>query len=298
MRKQYLGVVVVVVAFFGCAPSLRYGRLSAYQALPVAPEQFDRLDAYTAALFPKPFQLHVSERGTAWLLLVRQTDGHIEQAVAVEFDGVGSTDGNACPTAFARLIALMPGDPRRFDGAQGLLIAHDGQRCFGADGATFPCATSDAWVRAGALQKLDVPSRKGNPTDAALHEWYARRLLQAGVRDRNTTLSDAEWRRIRWEESTWKDAADASPTAVGGGLAAGLLAGVIPGVVIGGVAFVVRFPMLLAEPSRGPEYGDQPMPAQAVAALAESVQRCTRLTTVPTMGSALPSGPARAARLE
>ena len=261
------------LALIGCASPLRYGRLASYQALPMAPEQFNTLTAYTAALIPKPFQLHVSERGSAWIMLVRRTDGHIEQAAAVEYTrSVPQTE--RCPAVVGELLAILPGNPSRYAGASSLLVAHDGKRCFGAEGIALPCASADAWSRAAALPGLPITSRDGSDADRGLRAWYAQQLQLVGARERNTTLSDEEWRRIHWEESTWKDAVDASPPALGGGIAAGILAGVIPGLVIGGVAFVVRFPTLLAEAPKGAEYGDQPMPAEAVAVLADAVRRC------------------------
>jgi hypothetical protein len=261
------------LALIGCASPLRYGRIASYQALPIASDEFDRLTTYTAVLIPKPFQLHVSERGNAWMVLVRRADGVIEQHVAVTY-GRGAPVADRCPTFVGELLMILPGEPARYDGARWLLVAHDGTRCFGTDGMAVPCASSDAWSRAATLLGVPIASRGDSDADRGLRTWYARQLEIAGVRNRNTTLSDTEWRRMQWEESTWKDAADASPTALGGGIAAGILAGVVPGLIIGGVAFAVRFPMLLAEPARGAEYGDQPMPAEAVAVLADAVRQC------------------------
>lgn len=281
MHKRFTFCAAALALLSGCASPLRCGRLASYQALPMAPEQFSALTAYTAALIPKPFQLHVSERGSAWIVLVRRVDGHVEQATAVAYAS-STPQTERCPAVVGELLAILPGDLSRYDGARSLLVAHDGKRCFGADGVALPCASADAWSRAAALPGVSITSSDGSDADRGLRAWYARQLQAADVRDRNTTLTEVEWRRIRWEESTWKDAADASPPALGGGIAAGILAGVIPGLVIGGVAFAVRFPMLLAEVPKGAEYGDQPMPAEAVAVLADAVRRCGEPPTTRT----------------
>lgn len=281
MHKRFTFCAAALALLSGCASPLRYGRIASYQALPMAPEQFSALTAYTAVLIPKPFQLHVSERGNAWMVLVRRADGHVEQSVAVAY-AYRAPQIERCPSVVGELLAILHGDPSRYDGARSLLVAHDGKRCFGADGVALSCASADAWSRAATLPGVPITSSDGSDADRGLRAWYARQLQLVGVRERNTTLSDEEWRRTRWEESVWKDAADASPTALGGGIAAGLLAGVIPGLVIGGVAFAVRFPMLLAEAPKGAEYGDQPMPAEAVAVLADAVRRCGEPPTTRT----------------
>jgi|GEM_PF-5805522 len=272
-QKKWCAVVAAVVASSGCA-TLRYDRLGSYQALPIAAEEFEALEVYEAVLVPKPFSLHVSERGTAWLLLVRRLDGAIEQSVAVEY-GLGAQDAAQCPSVIGQLLAIVPGDPVRYTGARTLLVAHDGKRCFGANGQAFPCARADAWARSAPLSspRITVTSRS-DERDRALREWYGRQTQHAAIRERNTTLSDEDWRRVSWEESIWKDLLDSSPSGIGSGVVAGMFSGPLAGVVVGGVAILIRFPFLVIAESEGPEYGDAPMSAENVAALAEYLRQC------------------------
>lgn len=278
--RWIIGMFALGMLATGCA-TLRYDRLGSYQALPIAPEAFDALEAYTAVFVPKPFPLHVSERGTAWLLLVHRADGAVEQAVAVEYE-LGANNAAECPSVIGQLLAVLPGDPARYDGAGSLLVAHDGKRCFGADGQAFPCANADAWSRAAPLPHIAVTAR-GDLRDLALRKWYERQLQRAGVGEHNTTLSDEDWSRIAWEESTWKDLLDSSPPGIGGGIVAGIFGGPVAVVVVGGVAILMRFPFLAIAESEGPEYGDAPMSAENVAVLADYLRQCSRLPPVQTV---------------
>lgn len=271
--RQIVWCALACTMCTGCASSSRYGRLDSYRALPLDPEEFQAAEQYTAFLVEKPFALHVSERGSAWLLLVRRADGKIDQFVAVEFDHAIPPGAEQCPATVGRLIAIAPGDPRRYEAARGILVSHDGERCFSGT-AAFRCAERDAWQHVESLERIAVTHRRGDPSDEKLREWYADRLRNEMIRTEHTTLDAAAWRRIRWETSVRKKAVDASPPAVGGGVAAGVLATPVVGLIVGGVAFAVRFPQLLFDRDHGPEYGDEPMPAAAVAEYAEYLRRC------------------------
>ncbi|MBI2483020.1 hypothetical protein HYV74_02455 [Candidatus Uhrbacteria bacterium] len=256
----------------GCG-TLRFGRLESYQALPLPQEEFAVAEQYAVVLVPQPYVLRASERGNAWKLLIRRSDATVEHVVAVQYHLL---DLRATCTATAGLLlAVLPGNPERYRDADGVLVAHDGDRCFGAGGTMLPCASSAAWKYAMPLQVIPVVSRSQDPNDERLRAWYEHRLRFAMVRAANTALGEEEYERIASEESIWRDVRDAGVVAGIGGTTAGFVGqNVIQGLIVAGVTFLVQMPFALLRKSTGPEYGDAPMPASAVAELSDALRVC------------------------
>ncbi|MBI4434002.1 hypothetical protein HY632_04455 [Candidatus Uhrbacteria bacterium] len=266
-----IGVLMACVGA-GCG-TLRFGRLASYQALPLTAEAFLAADQYAVVLIPQPFVLHASEQGNAWQLLVRRPDASIVPVVAVQYQVPDAR--TTCTSTVGLLIAMLPEAPERYRDAEGVLIAHDGKRCFGARGTMFPCAWKSAWTYARPLSVIPVTTRAHDPTDERLRAWYDERLRFATVRTHNTVLSEEEYERIAWEESVWRDMRDVGIPAGAAGITAGALSqNVFTGLAVAGVTFFVQLPFALSRVSMGPEYGDVPMPASAVAALSDALRSC------------------------
>lgn len=274
--QQSAMVITACIAVSGCATSYRMERLAAYQALPLPAEQFAELDAYAAVFVPHPPKLYATEEGSAWFLLVRNGSASPIATVAVGYQG--ASRAQACSTHVGELIAILPGAPERFVGAQGLLVAHDGARCFGAGGVAIACARTDAWKHAMPLTVHAVTAR-GTPPDDAIRTWYATMLRHPMVQARNMTLAEDAYDTIGWETSVWNDLVDALPLPIGAGVAAGILSGPVSGVVVGGIAYLIRSAMVVIAPEGGPEYGDTPMTADRVAKLMDYFLTCTAPVT-------------------
>lgn len=278
-QRLVIGMMVMVLAVLGGAgcSTLRMGRLASYQALPMPPQEFAALTVYTLVVLPKPTVLHFSEQGHAWRLLVSRVDGSVEQTVAVTFDPPFRPSPDSCHGT-PQLLAILAGGLATYVGARGVLLSHDGQRCFGADGEQHSCAQRDLWEHVPVLDRVMVMNRATSPFDPMLRRWYEKLHLVPMVASENSTLSPQEWDRIAGEESVWRDVLDVSPPALGAGLASGILSqAVLPALLVGGVVLLVRLPFLLFAPSTGPEYGDRPMRADEVAVLAEHLLQCSQV---------------------
>jgi hypothetical protein len=234
--SSILFFLVIMLCPMICAAEL--DRFTAYQALPVDPEEIESDQSYAMVSFMIPEGLPKIETGTAWEVVIRLRNGDTEKRLATmmcHWESLGNKmlymmGAEAEP---GTLFMLIPHTAAELEGSTGYILSHDHRMSFTFAGnmIAFGDAESTPWKYAG---NLPVASKFLSAEE--VRKLYAPALRDELVESDNFSMSEEFWAML-WDQQN--DYGFLMQTGLVG-VTAGILGTPASGAILAAISLVSR----------------------------------------------------------
>lgn len=226
MKRLYFLLIVLVVIFLnfvGCGGRYITQRLDCYKAMSLNPSEMEEYDGdYIVIHFIQNAILAEGERGSSWIVLLKDETGSIEKFWATKKDS-------------KVLMAIVPRDVKKLKGSKFVLLSHDGQYCYNPHGQEFNCSTGIDWENATEVKnKKDgvIAVESGNSLDKKIRQIYKIIIEKNPELEKdNSTLPPKSLKALKGAKKVKIATGITKDTLTLGLPLIGFFAGILPGII-------------------------------------------------------------------